>query len=72
MNYMFHIPTDHWRKSVEENRKTFHRGQLTGHTAAILMETPAVVCNASGSLRFTVKLYITSHRVAGPIPCHCL
>ena len=29
--------------------KTFHREKLTGHTAAVLEEMPAMICDASRS-----------------------
>ena len=49
----------------------FHRGQLPGHTPAILEEIPAMACDglrgdASRCLKIAAKLSFSSHRVAGP------
>ena len=49
--------------------KTFHRGELTGHTAAILEQIPrwaVMVCDGSKSFNIAAKCPISSHRVAGP------
>ena len=54
----------------------FNRGLLTGHTAAILEEMHAMicdglrrsatVCDASRCLKIAAKCPFSSHRVAGP------
>ena len=48
--------------------KTFHHELLTGHTAAILEEIPAMVCDASIRIEAQNrrKWPISSHRLAGP------